>query len=234
MTHAIFRKSFGSGAWEIVDGWPNLDDSFNDGNRSMIFNASERDKLYSALEFAWKLIGYTIPQALEEMTDTARYLSPLQPLKHNAGIPSFSSSSIPGVIFIGTHDSTGQLLDSEHLAESCLHEHLHNRLYLLDAASPLICPSDSPGTYYSPWKKTKRPADGLLHALYVFSCLAWFWDRVSSTSKAFVKAKAVEFRDAQLKPLQEALLDTSFTRELSPTGHLVFNQCQTLAKSLNG
>ena len=226
------RRSLGEGAWEIVDGWPLYQDTFNDGNVSLTLNIADKDKLHSQLERAWRLIGSVLPNALLEMTDTARYLSPIQPLGQANGIPSFSTPTMPGVLFIGTHDAAGQLLDYGYLAESCLHEHLHNRLYLLDQASPLICPSNPPGRYYSPWKKTHRPADGLLHAIYVFAHLAWFWNRVAATNDNRVMRMALERRDSQLSPLREGLDAISFSDEFTPVGRAVLGVCQQIARGL--
>jgi HEXXH motif-containing protein len=171
--------SFRADRLEIIDGWVPFCDDFDDGNVSVNLDPSSRGTLGGILEEAIKLIRAAMPAALEEMRETAQYLSPIRP--KDAGIselPSFSSPALPGVIFVGVQQGDGTWADARHLAESCVHEHLHNRLYLLDEAMPLTIRTAEPRSYFSPWKRTMRGIDGMLHAIYVFSHLVWFWRRV--------------------------------------------------------
>jgi hypothetical protein len=163
---------------EIVDGWGPFSDLFNDGNVSVNFDKSSRLEFLKVLDHAVDLIKVVMPAALEEMAETAQYLSPIRPSdRATNALPSFSSPILPGVIFVGTERGDGRLIDVGHLAESCIHEHLHNRLYLLDEALPLTFKTANPRSYFSPWKEAMRPVEGMLHAIYVFSHLTWFWRR---------------------------------------------------------
>lgn len=161
---------------EVVDGWRPFSDDFDDGNMSVNLEASARGKLGGLLAEAMTLIKVALPAALEEMHDTAQYLSPIRPKDAGTSeLSSFSSPALPGVIFVGVQQGDGTWIDARHLAESCIHEHLHNRLYLLDEALPLTIRTAESKSYFSPWKRTMRGIDGMLHAIYVFSRLAWFW-----------------------------------------------------------
>jgi HEXXH motif-containing protein len=164
---------------EIIDGWAPFCDDFDDGNMSVRLDASARSALENILEEAVTLIRTALPAALDEMQETAQYLSPIRPRQIGTSeLPSFSSPAQPGVIFVGIQQGDGTWTDARHLAESCVHEHLHNRLYILDEAIPLTIRSPEPRSYFSPWKRTMRGIDGMLHAIYVFSHLAWFWRRI--------------------------------------------------------
>jgi HEXXH motif-containing protein len=167
----------------LVDDWPTFRNPFNDGNRSLILDDMQRDQFQGEIARAVEFLNELVPQAIQEMSITAPYLSPVVSKSNNVGIPSFSSPMLPGIIFVGMLRPDGQMTDWRHLAELIFHEHLHNRLYLLDTLCPLTeinTPYDE--TFYSPWKKVDRPLDGILHSLYVFSHLAWLWKYAFQTA----------------------------------------------------
>jgi HEXXH motif-containing protein len=64
----------------------------------------------------------------------------------------------------------------EFLAEMFIHEFCHNKLTLLEEASPFFRNfSRSVSRHYSPWRDTLRSAEGVLHALFVHAEIARFW-----------------------------------------------------------
>jgi uncharacterized protein len=134
-------------------------------------------------------------------------------------LPSFSSPALPGVIFVGVQQGDGTWIDGRHLAESCVHEHLHNRLYLLDEALPLTIRAAEPRSYYSPWKRTMRGIDGMLHAIYVFSHLAWFWRRVGDELPQ-LEQYAARCVEEQVEHLETAVEGIG-TSELTEAGRSV-------------
>lgn len=226
------RASPGSSAWEIANGWSSYRDDFDDGNASVLLSEAEETALFIELQAAWRLVGTVCPRVMAEMQHTARYLSPIRPI-HGSKAPSFSSSALPGVIFIGTHNSEGNLYPFDLLAEACLHEHLHNRLYLLDESVPLAKPTEPPRTYYSPWKQTARPVDGMLHAIYVFANLAWFWRAIAGRVNTGIPHNlAVERSEAHALPLQAALKTLEGTEELTPAGEAVIREASEISRSL--
>ena len=167
----------------LVDGWPTFSNPFNDGNRSLILEDMQRNQFQGEIDRAVEFLHKLVPQAIEEMSITAPYLSPIVSESDNVGIPSFSSPMLPGVIFVGLLRPDGQVTDWRHLAELIFHEHLHNRLYLLDTLCPITEVNSSyDETFYSPWKKVDRPLEGILHSLYVFSHLAWLWNYAFQTA----------------------------------------------------
>jgi HEXXH motif-containing protein len=210
---------------EIVDGWQPFTDGFDDGNLSITFDDSSRVEFLRLLGEAVELIRVVMPAALEEMVETAQYLSPIRPQNDEGNtLPSFSSPALPGVIFVGIEQGDGRMIDVKHLAESCVHEHLHNRLYLLDEALPLTVKTDNPRSYFSPWKQTMRPIEGMLHAVYVFSRLAWFW-RKAAESIDDVTQYAADSVAEQVEQIKSATAEID-TAELTRAG------CRILSSSI--
>ena len=52
---------------------------------------------------------------------------------------------------------------------------MHHNLSTLEKQVPLIA---STARFYSPWKQEERAASGLLHAIYVFTCLLAYFQRM--------------------------------------------------------
>lgn len=227
------RTSIGEGAWELVDGWSGFENDFDDGNESPLLDEATRADLVGTLKQAWDLLVAVAPGAAEEMQETARYLRPLRPRTGDT-IPSFSSRDLPGVIFVGTHHRNGSPIEFTHIAESCFHEHLHNRLYLLESAYPLTVPETPPRRYWSPWKTAERGIDGMVHAIYVFAHLTWFWRRAASLSDTPITRGAVRRSGEHLEPLREALRTIAATTELAPAGEAVVAASQDLLDKTAG
>jgi hypothetical protein len=93
---------------------------------------------------------------------------------------SFSDPAIPFSIFISapTRVERRSVL---RVAESLIHETMHLQLTLFELCCPLIDPL-STWSMYSPWKRQVRPAQGILHGLYVFYVLRWLWQEISKTT----------------------------------------------------
>lgn len=216
---------------EIIDGWAPFRDDFDDGNLSVNLDASSRGTLEGILEEAVTLIRTTMPAVLEEMPETTQYLSPIRPKDAGSSeLPSFSSPALPGVIFVGVKQGDGRWADARHLAESCVHEHLHNRLYLLDEATPLTICTEEPRSYFSPWKRAMRGIDGMLHAIYVFSHIAWFWRRAGDRLPE-LRRYADRCVEEQVEHLETAAgaLDTD---ELTEAGHRVLRASTKILHAL--
>jgi hypothetical protein len=216
---------------EIIDGWLAFSDDFEDGNVSVKLDSSGRRTLETLLAEALTVIGSAFPRALNEMRETAQYLNPIRPQDaHALKLPSFSSPALPGVIFVGIQQGDGTWIDALHLAESCIHEHLHNRLYLLDEAVPLTICTAQPRSYFSPWKQTMRGIDGMLHAVYVFSHLAWFWQNAGNKFPQ-LRQYAGRCVEEHLKDL-ETTLQILDTNELSEVGMGVLQASSRIVQTL--
>jgi HEXXH motif-containing protein len=95
---------------------------------------------------------------------------------------SFSDPAIPFSIFVSTpaRNDRRSLL---RIAENVIHETMHLQLTLFELSCPLIDAGFSSWSMYSPWKQQARPAQGILHGLYVFHVLHWTWRRVVETAQ---------------------------------------------------
>jgi uncharacterized protein len=85
---------------------------------------------------------------------------------------SFSDNSTPGALYLSIRVGGG-LIDPYLLADSIIHEHRHQKLYLLQRTLPLV-EKDRP-LVPSPWREDLRPPSGLFHAVFVFVHLSEYW-----------------------------------------------------------
>lgn len=93
-------------------------------------------------------------------------------------------------IFVSFPDRTDEVGDLR-LAESVVHEAMHLHLTDLEAREPLV--TDRAGRLWSPWMETTRPAQGVLHGVFVFYCIAAFLDRMKDlTTLSSVRLHACE------------------------------------------
>jgi hypothetical protein len=93
---------------------------------------------------------------------------------------SFSDPGIPFSVFVSAPAQYDRLAVLR-VAENLVHETMHLQLTLFEDLCPLI-DRDSGWSMYSPWKQEQRPAQGILHGLYVFYVLRWMWLQISQTT----------------------------------------------------
>ena len=70
----------------------------------------------------------------------------------------------------------------ERLAESLVHEALHLQLSLVESVEKLVTDVPDEKPVVSPWKGDGRTVRGLLHAVYVFGNLRYFWQSMLSNA----------------------------------------------------
>lgn len=95
------------------------------------------------------------------------------PSAHPDKAVSFSDNSTFGALYVAVSVSGG-LIDPYLLADSIIHEHRHQKLYLLQREVKLFH-ADEP-LVRSPWREDPRPPSGLLHAVFVFVHLHEYWE----------------------------------------------------------
>ena len=125
---------------------------------------------------------------------------------------SYSDPLLPFSLFVSCPTAT-ELNRAERLAESIVHEALHLQLSLVETIEPLVVDCREAENLYSPWKGERRPAQGVLHGVYVFGNLRHFWARIgvqSSTSSSFTEARVKEIDD-ELASLQGLANHTGLT-----------------------
>ena len=166
---------------------------------------------------AFEIIRNWCPALLEEIRTLNR---DVQFIRDASASPekavSFSDNSVPGVLYIGIRTSAG-LIDAHLLADSIIHEHRHQKLYLLQRALPLVA-EDSP-LVRSPWREDLRPPSGLLHAVFVFVQLYAYWVALALNGSD----RTVENRaHAEARSIRERLTEaftTLRTTRLTQTGN---------------
>lgn len=136
------------------------------------------------------------------------------PAAHPEKIVSFSDNSVPGALYVSVMQAK-RLIDPHDLADSLIHEHRHQKLYLLERFGSMV--SSTTTLVSSPWREDLRPPSGLLHAIFVFVELRRFWIHVRDNGPERIRQRAVnQVRDTD-QHLAEAF-DTLKTCPLTDAG----------------
>jgi uncharacterized protein len=148
---------------------------------------------------ALDLINRWRPNLYREMTCISRAIQFVRdPTAHRDKIVSFSDNAVPGALFVSVTQGC-ELIDPFDLADSLVHEHRHQKLYLLERLFPMVEPTTM--WVKSPWREDPRPPSGLLHAIFVFVELQRFWMNVRDQGPGRLQNRAVN----QLKDTAERL-----------------------------
>lgn len=190
--------------------------------------AAAVERLAAAIE---RVEAYSLGLAVE-LAEVVSSVAPLQS-PHDDVYPSGTCSICPRAIFITVAE------EPDILAELLIHECGHDKLYLLQGEDPLLDPS-VPGNgwddalYYSPWKDAPRSLQGILHAAFVFTEVAGFWqwrlEHAAGDSTRCMAARRLKTLCEQLR-LAEETLETfgSFT----PIGQEVLDELRTRLDALS-
>ena len=95
---------------------------------------------------------------------------------------SHSEPRWPADIFVSVPERDDDI-GAIRFAESVVHEAMHLHLSNFERRFPLV--ANTPKTMMSPWRSEQRPVQGILHGLFVFSCLYNFFEQLSD--KALVR-----------------------------------------------
>ncbi|HEY5957829.1 MAG TPA: HEXXH motif-containing putative peptide modification protein [Polyangiaceae bacterium] len=136
------------------------------------------EKANELLSQALEIISQILPSLLAEirlMDSDIQFV--VDPTAHPDKAVSFSDNCVPGALYVSIRTSKG-FIDPLLLAESIIHEHRHQKLYLLQRHVTLV--EDDSIRVPSPWREDPRPPSGLLHALFVFVQLHDYWTKLTS------------------------------------------------------
>jgi len=117
-------------------------------------------------------------------------------------------------IFVSTPerlDLTGAL----RLAESVIHEAMHLQLTAFETIHPIV--ADECGTLPSPWREEPRPFRGVAHGLFVFSCLATFFEATADLLGVVGRAHVLK-RIHEIREEIETIRLEDLTEGLTPMG----------------
>ena len=133
---------------------------------------------------------------------------------HPEKIVSFSDNSVPGALYVSIVQGDS-FIDPYDLADSLIHEHRHQKLYLLERQVEFFEPGDV--KVVSPWREDLRPPSGLLHAIFVFVELRRFWLYAAEDGPARIYKRAMNQIADTDKHLQQAF-ETIKSCPLTPIG----------------
>ncbi len=119
-----------------------------------------------------------LPLAISELISDIVFVE--STLEGETGIFSFSDDNSPNVLYIDPFIGT-EPLPPDDIADSILHEFLHQVLYHAELTAPLLYDYDFP-RFPAPWRTGFRPAGGFLHGTFVFSGLSKFWKALAQTN----------------------------------------------------
>lgn len=132
---------------------------------------------------------------------------------------SYSHPRLPFSIFVSltTDDSW---ISNIRVAESILHEALHLKLSLVEAQTPLVY-AHTGRVFYSPWRDEKRPAQGVLHGLFVFRGILDFYTGLIPSIKEPEALDFLAFRKYQIKEELTSLLTFRHCPDLTKAGAIL-------------
>lgn len=135
---------------------------------------------------------------------------------------SYSHPKIPFSIFVSVCEDNSTISNLR-VAESILHEAMHLKLTLIENVVPLVKPFTG-NLYYSPWRDEDRPAQGVLHGLFVFRAILDYFLIIANLNYSQEVDKFVADRIESLKSEIRTLHEFSDCTDLSKQGSLlVFN-----------
>ncbi len=108
---------------------------------------------------------------------------------------SHSEPRWPALIFV-SQPERADVVGTLRLAESIVHEAMHLHLTVHEKRTKMV--ADPNGTMHSPWRNAPRPYGGVLHGLFVFTCIHAFFRRLAPSldgaALAHVERRLVEIR----------------------------------------
>lgn len=124
---------------------------------------------------------------------------------------SHSNPDLPFSIFVSVPRADEQNA-AIRLTESMMHEAMHLQLSLIETVVPIVEPNATSG--FSPWQQRERPAQGLLHGLYVFAIIFQAFDALART----LPSVSAYCTDRRLQITSEVRALTSTPRGLTAFG----------------
>lgn len=141
---------------------------------------------YNAAQITSSAISSCLLEAVEVLTKVptlvttvallVKSLHIIRPTNDDCDV-SFSEPHVPFSIFVSV-PSRRVPHDTLRVAEGLVHEAMHLQLTLVERVVNLINPSQE--QYYSPWRGEFRPAQSILHGLYVFRVVYEFFGNLLS------------------------------------------------------
>jgi len=130
-------------------------------------SSANRAEFLLSVRGGLELIRKTCPALARKLSSELRWIVPMPEEKE--GRHSMTLANFPGTVFVGARSQP------DRMAELIVHEYLHLVLHAAGEVLPLIEGDSAGPDLYSPWREDARPAEGLLHGIYVFTGVMMFW-----------------------------------------------------------
>jgi len=152
------------------------------------------------LDDGLKLLN-SIPDLVDCVSQLVRVIGVLKSVNSETDV-SYSHPSLPFSIFVSVcNEQTPEA--SARVAESILHETMHLRHSLIQRNVDLLNPeSHVQAQYFSPWRQEERPANGVLHGIFVFRAILEFFTRLLSISE---HDKALKYSERRIHEIASQL-----------------------------
>ena len=171
---------------------------------------------------ALTLLG-VVPNVLDCVALLVRGITVLESTSPETDV-SYSHPEAPFSIMVSVCEDRS-LIASARVAEAILHETMHLRLSIIQRLIELIrLDRGNNGKYYSPWKSELRPANGVLHGIFVFGAIQAFFRELAMLN---TDSKLAEFANQRVKEISvefEEVEEFHKSDSLSNTGKCLVRQ----------
>jgi hypothetical protein len=156
-----------------------------------------------------------LPSLMRTVVTLVRCLHVIKPEDADYDV-SFSEPHIPFSIFVSVPKKR-IANDALRVAEAVVHEAMHVQLTLLQQVVPLT--EAVAKKYYSPWRREFRNAEGISHAMYVFTVIDRFLERLELTiPQGGLTANHVQERRREINAQLMDSESFQFSSELTVSG----------------
>lgn len=184
-----------------------------------------------AIDRAIEWVQLYAPDMFEGFRKWTRCLAVKQPKGDGTGggVGSGSFTFLPGLIHLKL------VFNPLWLAESFVHESMHNRLFFLDEDTHILRDIPGPAIHYSPWRPDRRPPHGIMHAITVFIPVTRFMFEIhrAGVLDGDDQAYALDFVVRQLFRIRIAIEVLESVAEFTDAGRIVFDEIKRSAAELD-
>lgn len=172
------------------------------------------DEVKAKLSAALQTIAQ-VPQAANSIGQLVKAIQVV-----DAGHPDFDMSyshpDLPFTVFVSLCEGASTQSNLR-VAEGILHEAMHLKLTLVEEVLSLVN-TQSSAVYFSPWRDEMRPAQGVLHGLFVFRAIHDFYQLLFPITN---DASAKDFLSFRIEQIHDEICSlNSFANcpDLTPAG----------------
>jgi len=179
-------------------------------------DTTEAIDLAQLIAKSFDLINTVSPDIASRILSMTKFFVPLiarDPTESH----SLTSNRLIGVIFMSPSG------DEIYGAEKIIHEFHHLELHMLMETHQFVKINSNENVFYSPWRDDPRPIEGLLHALYVFSEVYYFYRKAEDILSLKMHTERFRCRKSMLYHQIKLCLSQVPDNILTPLGQSFIN-----------